>query len=120
MTEYYNDASDIDIATDIAVTAETTTAGIDAVLAEGGHISGTVTNSAGAALANIAVQVYQNQGGGWYSAGSATTDGTGQYDVSGLATGTYRVGFQDWGWPGTYLTEYYDDALNLEGATESP
>ena len=116
LTEYYDDASDVDSATDVAVTAAATTSGIDASLAEGGHIAGAVTNASGVALAGIAVEVSQNQGGWWSRFGSTTTDGSGRYDIGGLATGTYRVTFQDWS--GAYLTEYYDDAPNIDSATD--
>ena len=86
LAEYYNDAPDVDSATDIAVTVGPTT-GIDAVLSEGGHITGAIANSGGTALAGLSVTVYQNQYGYWSSVGSTTTDGSGGYDFGRPAYG---------------------------------
>ena len=59
LAEYYNDKANLDAADDVRVTAGSTTAGIDAVLAAGGHITGSVTNAGHAGLAGIQVTVYQ-------------------------------------------------------------
>ena len=49
--------------------------------------------------------------GGRRSAGTYTaSDGT--YDVGGLATGTYRVGFRDYS--GATAFEYFDNATSVE------
>ena len=75
--------------TGVAVAAGAATANIDFGLTPGGTITGLVTDAAtGTPLANLAVQVYA-AGGGW--AATATTNGSGVYTVTGLATGTYYV-----------------------------
>ena len=65
----------------------------------------------------ISIEVYRNHENGdleW--AGSAYTNSDGRYDVAGLHTGTYRVGF--FNWAGPYANEYYDDATDLDSATD--
>ncbi|MDI1462928.1 carboxypeptidase-like regulatory domain-containing protein [Catellatospora sp. KI3] len=62
---------------------------------ETGTITGTLTD-AGRPVAGAAVSAY---GPGW---GSATTDATGHYELSGLAAGAYRVQFDAPGHPSQY------------------
>ena len=119
-TEWYDNQPDLDSATDIAVNAPTTTSGINASLALGGHISGTVTGPNGITpLQNIDVNVYQwNAANSWWdSTGWATTDASGNYDIGGLPSGTYRLQFRDWQ-NGTYVTECYDNQPDLDSATD--
>ncbi|MDJ0770864.1 MAG: carboxypeptidase regulatory-like domain-containing protein [Ilumatobacter sp.] len=111
--EYYDDVTDSGLATPVAVVVGATTPGIDAALVEGGRISGTVTDSAGAPLPDISVDASSSTGGSSY--GSAVTDAAGTYTVTGLATDDYRVSFSDFG--GTYLSEFYDDAVDAGSAT---
>jgi 5-hydroxyisourate hydrolase-like protein (transthyretin family) len=94
--------------TPIPVTLGSTTAGRDIALDQGGSISGTITNAAtGAPIQNVSVNVYARVGSGNF-AGFATTNASGVYTVSGLATGTYvaytgnTVGFTN---------EIYNDIL---------
>lgn len=74
--------------TPVAVTAGATTGGIDFTLALGGSIGGTVTNSLGAPLGGIAIQV-------WLAddrlAKTTSTRADGTYRVIGLAPGRYFV-----------------------------
>ena len=93
--ECYNDSPTLGNADDVAVTDGSTTSGIDAVLALAGHITGTVTDGVNA-LPGIYIDVSIYTGGGWHDFNGATTDASGTYDISGLRTGTYRVGFHDW------------------------
>ena len=63
------------------------------------------------------VCAYERSGDGWDSVRCAySTAATGGYDVGGLAAGTYRVGFEDRS--GTYLKEYYDDAVDADSGTD--
>ena len=88
------------------VTAGADTTGIDAELALGGHLSGTVTDSEGNGLGGIEIQLgILLDGSGTRSARSSTyvTNEDGTYQIDGLPTGTYRVEFID---PErTYLSE---------------
>ena len=125
-TKYYRDASDLESATDVSVRQGETTSSIDVQLSEGGHITGTVTLEISSArfvagganpLAGVQIEAYRENGlGEWEWAGSAATNGTGQYDISGLATGTYRVGFFEHS--GFYAYEYYENASDLKNATD--
>ena len=73
-----------------------------------------------AALENIRVTIYKKIGSGdeveWDYVTSETTDASGNFSLSGLPAGTYRLKFNDPN--GAYLTEYYDNAASLETATD--
>ena len=116
LSEYYDDADSIDDAADIAVVAGQTVTDINAALTEGGHITGTVTGSdTNLPLTDIVARAHRVVNGqiiGWGYVG--LTDEQGQYDVKGLETGHYKVVFYDL--LDVYLTEFYDDADNIEAA----
>jgi 5-hydroxyisourate hydrolase-like protein (transthyretin family) len=114
-TEYYDNALDIDSATDISVTDNTTTSNINAQLALKGHITGTVTDSAGNPLQSISVKAYRWNGSRWDWVRSDGTDASGNYDIGRLNAGTYRVKFSGGYY---YATEYYDKALDIDSATD--
>ena len=82
------------------------------------HITGKVTASGGAGIANIAVTAYSNSGNNlWFPAGSgATTAADGTYDIGGLRAGTYRIGFSTY-MNGAYIPEYWDDVRTVGAAT---
>ncbi|TGN99958.1 hypothetical protein PN36_29885 [Candidatus Thiomargarita nelsonii] len=113
-TEYYDDAPNFGSATDITVTTNTTISNINAQLGMAGHITGTVTEEgSGDPLEGIGVAIYHN--GMWL--GADLTDASGNYDLGGLNTGTYRLSFRDNS--GTYATEYYDDVTeDISSATD--
>jgi hypothetical protein len=112
-TEYYTDASTLDSATDINVTAGGAVSNINAVMANAGFISGTVTDSSGNGLENIFVEACLSND--CTSSHFSSTDASGSYTIGGLGTGAYRVSFNDFS--GTYITEYYDNASTLDSAT---
>ncbi len=113
--EYYDDASNLDSATDVFVTYGETTPNINAILSEGGHIIGTVTDAQGEPLPYVDVEVYRQQDGEWLWVNLGRTDETGQYHIAGLASGTYRLSFF---WDEIYRYEYYQDASDVESATD--
>ncbi len=82
-----------------------------AVAAGTGSIEGTVTESAHKALANVSVTVY---GADEEIEGSASTNASGEYTVSGLSGGHYKVGFSD---QPTYTDQYYDKQPSFEDAS---
>jgi hypothetical protein len=93
LDQCYDNQPTRDVSTPIAVTAGETVAGIDAALAAGGGISGTVTDAAGTheGLAGVSVSAYTLSGPGH---AYATTAGDGSYTLSGLpAAAAYRVCF---------------------------
>ena len=71
---------------------------IDAQLALGGSITGTVTDPNGQPIANINVSANSTTFG---PGGIATTDATGSYTIGGLAPGAYTVQFSDFQDDGT-------------------
>ena len=107
---------DVGSATSVNVTAGATTT-VNASLAQSGSIAGKVTAADGTTpLANIQATAYRLNGGTWQSVSSDSTDSAGQYDISGLTAGTYRVGFSDSS--GNYLEEYYDNKPDVDSATD--
>jgi Carboxypeptidase regulatory-like domain len=118
LTQYYNGKSSLASADPVGVTAGATTSGINAAMAVGGQITGTVTDSATkAALAGICVQADDNSGG---EAASTQTNSSGVYTLSALPTGSYHVGFADCAAgpdnAGTYVTQYYNGKATLASA----
>ena len=76
-----------------------------------GAISGTVTNATThVALAGIVVTVYTPAGAA--TGATATTDSAGTYTVSGLAPGSYKVGFSGTG----FVSEFYNGKSSLSVA----
>ncbi len=110
--EWYNDKPDLDSADPIAVTAPEDVSGINAQLAMGGSISGTVTNTSGSPIDNISVYVYDAATGDYVL--SSYTEADGSYVVSGVPTGNYKVQFRDH--HQGYLTEWYNDKPDLDSA----
>ena len=102
------------------MTAGGVTPAIDAELALGGHLSGTVTDSEGNGLGGIEIQLAREVGPDeWFGFGEEfgfQTDDDGTYQLDGLPAGTWRVGFVDQ--EGSYLSEYYDDVTDFEQSTD--
>ncbi len=84
---------------------------VSAQAASTGQISGAVTDvMSHAAIANATVVAYS--AGDVYS-GSSPTNSQGQYTITGLAPGSYRLQFYASG----YLSAYYNGASTLSAAT---
>lgn len=101
--QWYDRAVDFNRSTPLLLGAGQVRSGIDAVLATGIRVAGTVTSSSGVPLRDIDVYVNPDgQGPGGYG----RTDGTGHYVTSALPPGRYRVQFRDNSlspeWAGTY------------------
>ncbi len=115
ISQYYNAQSTYGEANPVSVTAGSTTSGIDAAMAAGGQITGKVTSAAGStAVANVQVSVYEASG--TYATTYATTNSSGEYTVSGLHTGEYKVQFTPEYGSGNYLGQYYKGQSSLEAA----
>ncbi len=103
--EWYDDQPDGDTALVVTLATGEHRPGLDAVLAGGASISGTVTGPAGEALAGVTVTA---SGVTAAAFASATTGPDGRYHLTGLAGGDYRLRFVLP--PGSlYSGEYYDD-----------
>ena len=94
--------------------ADTVTQNINAQLTLVGSITGKVTNGSAAPLDGICVDAYDS---GAQIAGDSLTDANGNYTITGLASGNYRVRFHDCG-AGTYAGEYYTDKGSLAAADQ--
>ncbi len=87
LSEYYNHKPSLETATALAVTAPALLSGVNATLANGGKISGRVTNAnTGLPLINMAVSASGAGGSGY-----GYTDAGGNYTIVGLGSGSYTV-----------------------------
>ncbi|MCL5445014.1 MAG: carboxypeptidase regulatory-like domain-containing protein, partial [Actinobacteria bacterium] len=115
LNQWYEGAATEASATAVGVGDGSTTTGIDATLATGGSITGTVTNSSDAPVSGICVYVYSSNG---YYVGNTKTGTGGTYSVIRLATGTYTVEFTGGcGSAGSYLNQWYKGASSQASAT---
>lgn len=114
--ECYSNKSDLAGADDIAVGTETVS-NIDASLDMESHIVGVVTGPDGVTpLPGVAVRAYRWNGASWDSGWGSGSDGSGAYDIGGLVSGTYRVGFN--AYSEVYLPEYYSNAADEASADD--
>ena len=86
----------------VSVTVGSTTSGINAALPTGGQIDGRVTKAGGAGVENI--KACATSGEGW----CGTTNANGEYTISALPSGSYKVEFFRDAEGGDYLPQYYE------------
>jgi hypothetical protein len=130
LPQYYNGQGSFASANPVLVSAGKTTPGINAVLVEGGKISGTVTDAyTHAGVGKI--EVFAIESGGEFGGGVAVTNANGEYTITGLRSGSYKVGFS-WLYssaeikacehlprcPPKYVTQYFSNQLSE--ATANP
>ena len=111
VSQWYNNKTSFDTADDVTVTGGSTTNGIDAVLEVGGSITGRVTNSSGAGIADIWVYATNSANGYGYS---GNTQSDGNYTVVGLPSGSYRLEF--YGGDSGYITQWYNNKTSFDSA----
>jgi Carboxypeptidase regulatory-like domain len=113
--QYYNNKPTLATATAVSVTAPSTKTGVNAKMVLGGTITGTVTNSAALPkpLPGICIQAFNASTGSYV--GSGSTDASGQYSISRLATGAYKLEFGDCSSTG-YITQYYNNKPDIATA----
>ena len=89
--EYYNDVTYRSNATSVVIAQQTPVAGINAQLALGAHLTGTISLfGQPAPVTNL--YLYKQENNEWLIAATATTDLlTGNYDIGGLPAGVYRL-----------------------------
>ena len=110
--EYYDNQPDLGSANPVAVILGSETSGIDAELADGGSITGTVTDPSAVPLENICVDTFDADGN---PSGSGSTESDGSFAVDDLAGGDHRVRFYDCG-SNNVLSEYFSDKPDLASA----
>jgi hypothetical protein len=116
LTQYYDDKSSPSEASKVAVTIGKTTASIDAELQVGGQITGKVTSQA-TKTAIDRVEVCATASANEYEDQTcADTNANGEYTLSGLATGAYKVRFSGGG-ETPYVSQFYDDESSFADAT---
>jgi len=111
--QYYNDAQTAATAETLTLTAGEQDSGIDAKLAEGGMISGSVTNSKAEPVEDVTVCAESTVQGAIQPC--ASTGKRGNYTIDGVPAGEYRVTFEPE--VGNYLTEYYNNVFAAGEAT---
>ncbi len=115
-TQYWEGASGFFLADDLDVQIGTT-ARADATLAVAGHISGRISSPSPRDLSDVCVVAYQSDSsGGWEYVNDVFASSDGTYDLSDLAPGDYRLGFEDY--TGASLAQYYLGARDLDSATD--
>jgi hypothetical protein len=115
--EWYNNTGNFNEAETISVKASQVIQGIDAVMEEGGSISGRITDESGNGIESVTILVVENNTHDaiYFYTDDSGYDGT--YQVKGLYTGNYLVIFQ--GGKG-FAGEFYNDALFESAATLVP
>lgn len=126
LSEYYDGAGTLAAATPIALAPSEVREGVDAELAKGSQIRGVITAAAdGAPLASIPVCLFAT--GGAQAEQCVFSDPNGQYTFTGLASGSYQVGFSladqeitgasdGGGEEDGYMSQYYDRVSNRAAA----
>jgi hypothetical protein len=103
--QYYNDVYPPDAPSSVAVSAGSTTKGIDAELEEGAEISGTITNaSTGAGVEGaIACAVRSGSQEGIEAVSCARSAASGEYVIAGIPDGSFEIAFLG----ATFVPQYY-------------
>ncbi len=117
-TQYFNDSPTLAGAAAVTVTGGATTGAIDAALAAGGELTGTVTVAAtGAPVAYIEVIVFDAAGD---AVAAGQTGVNGQYTIGGIVPGSYDVEFEPEAFSEMSLEfqpAFYGGSLTLAGST---
>ena len=116
VAEFYDDQIFYGDADPVAVPTGAEISGIDAELATGGSISGTVVNKQGEPLEGICVDAIVVSGiGGSSEYSEDETDADGNYSLGGLRGGRYRASFWDCG-GNNVIGEYYNNEIEFRRA----
>ncbi|PRY68882.1 carboxypeptidase family protein [Glaciihabitans tibetensis] len=93
----------------------------DAALVLGGSISGTITTASGTAAAGsllATAYAYDSTTSTWQPQAFDQTGSDGRYTLPGLATGNYRVGFEEYSSGVSLGAGFYGGAVTLEEAAD--
>ena len=114
-SQFWKSAATFDKATPVSVTSATATSGINATLAAGATISGSVVDTSTPAVPIPYAIVEVLTPGGTYVA-STEADENGNYVLSGVPAGTYVVEF-DGTDGGAFVSSWWRNASKLSAAT---
>jgi hypothetical protein len=117
LRQWYAGASDQQSATPVVIAGGQTASGVDAQLVAAATISGTVTGTGGAPLAQICVNAQRPSDNGWQWLGGATTGPDGTYTMGQLPAGEARVQFFDCNATGNYVEQWFDHKPSFDDAT---
>ena len=122
VSEYYDDKYSFELATNFDIEEGETAENINADLALAGSISGTISLDSGGTETGLVASAWSNASGSWRLISNAITNDSGGYSIRGLLPGNYRVMFSDSSLyiPPRFVTEYYDNVLNIEDAQDVP
>lgn len=123
--EVYSNAVDLASGTSVIVPAGGVVTGVNATLTLASRILGRVTGPDGVTplQSSAFVEVYRWSGTNWVYVTAAYSDGNGDYEVTGLVAGRYRVRFLGSfiNWPPDsidYAPEVYNGATELDSGTD--
>jgi hypothetical protein len=111
--QFYDNRSQEAEAEPVSVSAGSITLGIDAQLKEGGRVTGRVTSAATHSAVGDVLVCALTAAAEVEECG--VTGSSGEYAITGLPIGSYRIGFDGVG--ANYLIRYYDEAATLSAAT---
>ena len=98
--QWWNNKTSLATATFFAVTSGAEITGKNAVIAAiptAAEISGKVTDPVGDDLDSVSVGAFKQSGSSYELVNWSMSDGDGNYTIPGLAAGSYRLGFSDYG-----------------------
>ena len=111
---YYNQADMLEMADSVLLAPNENATLTTQILEEASVITGTVSDSGGAALEGISVSASIERFGDFISFASTETDASGDYALMGLEAGDYIISFSC---PqGLFLTQYYAGATSPDQA----
>ncbi|MBX3050534.1 MAG: carboxypeptidase regulatory-like domain-containing protein [Caldilineaceae bacterium] len=119
-SEFYDNKNELLSADDIHIDNGNSVENLILRMRVRARIAGHVYDEAGAPLAGIRAVAFVYEANGDYyaeTAGTFRSDAIGQYTISGLLEGIYRVRFQD-DLTRFYRTEFYDNAPDLDSGTD--
>jgi hypothetical protein len=111
--QWYNDKNYFNPADTVNVVVGNTTGNINALLSEGGIISGRVTDEGGAGLSGIGIYAFAENS--FLAYWTATSDTNGYYQINGLPTGNYGVWSELTG--NGYPRKYYNNTYFSDAST---
>jgi protocatechuate 3,4-dioxygenase beta subunit len=116
VSEFYNDKMSLENADLINVTAGQTIPNVDAQLADGGSISGRVTDILGNGIPNVSISVFDTANNNWINrSGGIFTDENGYYTYTGVPAGNHKISFDTYNVL-FYRIEYYNDKQDFQYA----
>ena len=113
LDQWYKNALTFEMASVVSLKSGQTVAGIDAVLARGGSISGNIVLPQGISYRDVSVAMYSSDDSD--SGVNAELGANGDYRFYGLAQGSYKIEIS--GYNAGVLTRWYGGATSFEEAT---